>query len=294
MRAAAFLALVSSVVSATPLGHRFHTYSKASNSCAVVFDGRVPVNASLTDFDTENGGDWNPYNPGYVKGNNISWSEILLLPKNTPRSRFDAVSRTVPLEVTINDESIFMQQHGFRRAGLQFAKDDNEKSPASEGVKTLHFSILQDESRPLNLSHEYLNVWHEAGDYSSNQFNFEAGTIIGQDLPKDTWKLLDRTNKQIWSTPILKDVWQNFAITLDFDNNTIQAWYSEGREPLRAVTEPVSNDNSGRGQYQIGILKKPTGTDDVVNSGFQESDLDEGLIYGGIFIEDSKDGCVSA
>ncbi|KAJ4231101.1 hypothetical protein FSOLCH5_004687 [Fusarium solani] len=294
MRAAAFFALVSSVVSATPLGHRFHTYSKASNSCAVVFDGRVPANASLTDFDTENGGGWNPFNPGYVKGNNISWSEILLLPKNTPRSRFDAVSRTVPLEVTISDESIFMQQHGFRRAGLQFAKDDNEKSPASEGVKTLHFSILQDESRPLNLSHEYLNVWHEAGDYSSNQFNFEAGTIIGQDLPKDTWKLLDRTNKQIWSTPILKDVWQNFAITLDFDKNTIQAWYSEGRKPLRAVTKPISNDNSGRGQYQIGILKKPTGTDDVVNSGFQESDLDEGLIYGGIFIEDSKDGCVSA
>ncbi|KAF4984208.1 hypothetical protein FZEAL_548 [Fusarium zealandicum] len=294
MRATTFLALASSVASATPFGHRFRAYNRTSDSCPVVFDGRVPSNASLTDFDTKNGGGWNPFNPDFVKGNDISWSDILLLPKTTTRSRFDAPVHGVPLEVTISDESIFMEQKGFRRAGLQFLKDDNEKSPASEGVKTLHFSIMQDESRPLNLSHEYLNVWHEAGDFSSNQFNFEAGTIIGQDLPKDTWKLLDRNNTQLWSTPMLKNVWQNFAVTLDFEKNTIQAWYSQGCKPLRAATEPISNDNSGRGQYQIGMLKKPTGTDDVANSGFQESGLNEGLIYGGVFIEDSKNGCVSA
>lgn len=154
MRAAAFLALASSVASATPLGNQL--FAKAANSCAIVFDGRVPADAALTDFDTENGGGWNPFNPGFVKGNNISWSEILLLPKTKRQSRFDTEAGTVPLEVTISDESIFMQQKGFRRAGLQFAKDDNQKSPASEGVKTLHFSLLQDESRPLNLSHEYL------------------------------------------------------------------------------------------------------------------------------------------
>lgn len=55
----------------------------------------------------------------------------------------------------------------------------------------------------------------------------------------------------------------------------------------------MSNDNSGGGQYQIGILKKPTGTSDVVNAGFQESNLNEGQIYGGLFIEDSANGCVS-
>ncbi|KAM5367629.1 hypothetical protein ACJZ2D_009910 [Fusarium nematophilum] len=313
MRTAALIALVSSTVaSATPFGQRFHSlYQTSINSCPVVFDGRIPSNATLTDFDTKNGGGFNPFNPDFVKGNNLSWSDILLLPKTTTRSRFDAPVRAIPLEVTISDESIFMQQKGFRRAGLQFINDDNEKSPASEGVKTLHFSILLDEKRPFNLSHEYLNVWHEAADFSGNQFNFQAGTIIGQDLPKDTWKLLDRNNTQLWSTPMLKNVWQNFAVTLDFDKkyafmflhppglisadhrSTIQAFYSEGRKPLREATKPISNDNSGRGQYQMGILKKPTGTDDVVNSGFQESGLNEGLIYGGLFIEDSKDGCVS-
>ena len=61
------------------------------------------------------------------------------------------------------------------------------------------------------------NVWHEAADYSSNQFNFQAGAILGQSsLAADTWKLLDRRNKQLWSTPIDKTAWQNFAITLDY------------------------------------------------------------------------------
>lgn len=76
-------------------------------------------------------------------------------------------------------------------------------------------------------------------------------------------------------------------------NSTLQMWYSEGDAELEQATEPIANNNAGDGQYQIGMLKKPTGTDDVVNSGYQESGIDEGLIYGGIFIEDGGDGCVS-
>ena len=55
----------------------------------------------------------------------------------------------------------------------------------------------------------------------------------------------------------------------------------------------MSNDLSGEGQYQLGILKKPTGTQDVVNSGYQERNLNEGQIYGGVFLEDSTGGCIS-
>ena len=62
------------------------------------------------------------------------------------------------------------------------------------------------------------NVWHEASDYSSDQIMFQTGTMIDQkSLPKDTFKVMDRKNKQIWSTPMDKDAWQNFAFTLDFN-----------------------------------------------------------------------------
>ncbi|GKT63182.1 hypothetical protein ColTof3_10521 [Colletotrichum tofieldiae] len=264
----------------------------ASIKCPIVFDGRVPATATPQDFDSASGGGWNPYNPGYVKGEGLLWSDIILLPQVAPPSRFDAREEKRPLEVTISDKSIFMDQRGFRRAGLQFAMDANVGSPAGTGAKTLHFSVRQDPARPLNLTHEYLNVWHETAAYDANQFNFQTGTIIGQaGLPKNTFKLLDRDNKLVWSTPMATDgSWQNFALTLDFSNNTIQAWYSAGDAPLIKQGGVVSANLAGDGQYQIGILKKPTGTSDVVNAGYQSSNLNEGQIYGGIFIEDSTNG----
>ena len=79
----------------------------------------------------------------------------------------------------------------------------------------------------------------------------------------------------------------------DIQTSTLQVYYSKGAEPLKSVTSAVSNDNSGQGQYQIGILKKPTGTSDVVNSGYQQKNLNEGLIYGGLFLEDSANNCIS-
>ncbi|KAF4917892.1 hypothetical protein CGCVW01_v009383 [Colletotrichum viniferum] len=241
--------------------------------CPLIFDGRVPSTAVPTDLDAPNGGGWNPFNPSYVKGNALLWSDILLLP-SVPASRFDAAAGSRAVEVTISDESIFMSQRGFRRAGLQFAADTNTGSPGGEGAKTLHFSVRQDAERPLNLTHEYLNVWHETAAYDANQFNFQTGTIIGQPgkraCPKTpSSSLTGRTGC------------------------TIQVWYSANDEPLQKSGDIISANIAGDGQYQIGMLKKPTGTDDVVNSGYQESGLDEGQIYGGIFIEDSAGGCVS-
>ena len=42
------------------------------------------------------------------------------------------------------------------------------------------------------------------------------------------------------------------------------------------------------------MLKKPIdGGDDIVHNGTQEDGIDEGIIYGGIFEEDSSTGCIS-
>jgi len=82
-------------------------------------------------------------------------------------------------------------------------------------------------------------------------------------------------------------------VLLTWHQSTIQVYYSTGSDALEAVTEALTADLSGEGQYQIGILKKPTGSSDVVNAGFQEAPFEEGLIYGGIFVEDSTDGCIS-
>jgi hypothetical protein len=124
---------------------------RADPTCPIVFDGRVPVGTAPTFFDTYATN--TIFNPDYVKNLAIKWSEILKFP-TTNGSRFDG-TKFVPLEVTINDQSIFQTQNGFRRAGLQFLKDASD-GPGTVGVKTLHWSVKQDPARPLNLTHEYL------------------------------------------------------------------------------------------------------------------------------------------
>lgn len=73
----------------------------------------------------------------------------------------------------------------------------------------------------------------------------------------------------------------------------MQVFFSEGNEPLKAVTKVLPNNNAGGGALQIGMLKKPTETKTVANDGFQESNLNEGQILGGIFVENSANGCIS-
>ncbi|KAK0632282.1 hypothetical protein B0T14DRAFT_28387 [Immersiella caudata] len=285
------LGLATTLVDARPPKHNVHAIAGTGTiKCPIVFDGRVPKDAVETDFDSYG---TSKFNAEYVKGKDLKWSDIIKFPTTT-NARFDEDDAHKAFEVTISDKSIFQTQNGFRRAGLQFQGDTNTGSPGIGGLKTIHFSLKWDATRALNLSHEYLLVWHEASDYSANQFNFEAGAILGQSsLARDTYKVLDRNNRQIWSTPIDRTAWQNFAITLDFGKNTLQVYYSKDDEPLKSVTSAVSNNNAGAGQYQIGILKKPTGTSDVVNSGFQSRNLNEGLIYGSLFVEDSASSCVS-
>ena len=75
----------------------------------------------------------------------------------------------------------------------------------------------------------------------------------------------------------------------------MKVFYSDGTDPLRAVTGATPNNNTGGGQLQLGIAKKPTETKTVVFDGFQEhiNLRGEGQIYGGLFVEDSTGGCVS-
>ena len=75
---------------------------------------------------------------------------------------------------------------------------------------------------------------------------------------------------------------------------TTQVFFSTGNADLEAVTDAIDNDVSGQGQFHFGVLKKGTdGVGDITKNGFQEAGIDEGIIFGGIFQEDSSDGCIS-
>jgi len=222
------------------------------------------------------------------------------MPNTTTASLFDSPSSSVPLEVTISDASIFAPggtpQSGFRRAELNPNLNSTIGSPGVSGVKTLHFSVQLDAARPLNYSHEYQIVFLETADFSNTQFTLKTGTISGANSTTDP-KTLNLSGfgakTTLFQTPFVAG-WHNFGLVLDFAKNTTAVLYSQGTSPLTKATAALPNDLAGGGQYHFGVLKKPTGdVSDVVHEGFQESGINEGLIYGGIWMEDSSKGVIT-
>lgn len=125
----------------------------------------------------------------------------------------------------------------------------------------------------------------EAADYSHNPFVIGTGTLFrngdNQTTTSQAEQLWLRSNdasnqRTLWQTPFRKGVWHNMALTLDFDTNTVQMYYSVHQGKLTAQGGPVSNDNSNGGQFHIGMLKKPTGVglSDISKQGFQESGIE--------------------
>lgn len=59
-------------------------------------------------------------------------------------------------------------------------------------------------------------------------------------------------------------------------------------------TEPLPNDLSGNGAYHFGLNKNPVNPGaDSLREGIQEAGILEGVVYGGIFVEDSANGTVT-
>lgn len=88
------------------------------------------------------------------------------------------------------------------------------------GIRTLHFSIKPSTARPLNVSHEYLLVFLERGDFAGNQISLKTGTLIGSDgASKNNLVLLGNSrngSKAFFSTPTNSTTFTNFAVKMDF------------------------------------------------------------------------------
>ncbi|KAK1590409.1 uncharacterized protein LY79DRAFT_579893 [Colletotrichum navitas] len=268
----------------------------AEAQCTIQFDGRIAKASTVADFDAKT----SPFNPANVFGKGLKFSQLIQLPGG--QSMFDG-NVSQPFEVTISDKSIFAPsaenvQVGFRRAEMLPASNDGA-DPSTDGVKTLHFSLMKDAQRPLNLSHEYQLVFLESADFSTNQVVLKTGSILGQNTADpDTLQLFGNVNSdpvpELFKTKFTPDVFHNFAVKLDFTANTTQVFYSQGNTPLKSQGAPFVNNIAGKGQFHFGMLKKPVnGGDNIAKSGDQPANINEGVIYGGIFEEDSSTGCIS-
>ncbi|KAL0934554.1 uncharacterized protein CTRU02_211353 [Colletotrichum truncatum] len=268
-----------------------------AKKCNIQFDGRVPTAFTPADFDTSA----SPFNNGFVFGKGLKASDVVTIP-NLPPSLFDGTAGK-PFQVNIDDRSIFAPtetnvQTGFRRAEM-LPMSNNGTDPSTSGIKTVHWSMMKDPKKPFNLTHEYQMVFLESSIFSSNQFALKYGDLIGiHPKDSDVLHLFGNSNTQpspeLFTTKFTEGVFHNFALTLDFTKNLTQVYYSQGSDPLVPQGKPQVNDIQGQGQFHFGVLKKSiNGTGDLTKSGFHESGINEGLIFGGIFQEDSADGCVT-
>ncbi|OCL10475.1 hypothetical protein AOQ84DRAFT_426968 [Glonium stellatum] len=279
--------------------------------CPITFDGRIPKNATKALFSSSK----SPFNPKYVLGQNVTWDQVITFP-DVPPSRFDRLVGGKAVEIKINDSSVFAStsegaETALRRAELLV----NNNNPTVSGIKNWHLSVRTSPERPLNYSHEYVLAWHESQDFQADFWSLKTGTPMGS-LANDTYNspVANKSTKgngrkelyiqgykwanpvqTFFSTPFLEDTWHNFGIHLDYDNNLIQILYSTGDLPLQIVTPLSSTNLSGippttLGETHFGLQKRPFGANltSFLYHGTQEVGIHEGIVYGGIWQEDSK------
>ncbi|KAF2680616.1 glycoside hydrolase family 131 protein [Lentithecium fluviatile CBS 122367] len=280
--------------------HSFYLLSSVvlARCQTIVFDGRVPATAVAAEFDAAD----SLFDPDFTKGQSVSFSDLLLFSASDV-SLLDTQVNAQSVEVTINDDSIFAPgganpQTAVRRAELMPNPALSADNVTTTGVKTLHFSVKPSADRPLNTSHEYLVVFLERADFTGNQISLKTGTLLGSDgATKDRLVLLGNTNDgstPIFSTAFEEGIFTNFAMVMDFNQNNIQVFQSTGSDALVQQTELLPNDLSGNGAFHFGVNKNPIDPGvDVLRTGIQEAGILEGVVYGGIFVEDSADGTVT-
>ncbi|KLU90606.1 hypothetical protein MAPG_10458 [Magnaporthiopsis poae ATCC 64411] len=259
-----------------------------TNGTLVLPDGRIAQNIQPEGFNVLE----SVFKSAVVKGEGLKFSDVITFP-NVKASIFDKAGNTKAFAIDIDDKSIFTPQGGqpqsnIRRADLLPSIRSQLNDVAVTGVRTLHFSVQRDAQKPLNETHDYQLVSLESKDFTKHQFDVRTGADNGKNIAVvGTSAGAGGAQKKIFQTPFGEGAFENFAIKLDFDKNTMQVFHSTGDAALKQVTEPIANDLSGLGEYHFALQKNAVGTNP------QPAGIKEAIIYGGIFMEDSTSGTVS-
>jgi len=266
-------------------------YTEA-NKDFILFEGRIPAGFQPEGFDTE----YSPYLLDGKKGD-LPWSEIISTDDLTP-SQFDG-KNFEPFQVEITDQSVYRPQPGFRRATL------NPKLTAdiTTGITTYHFSLKRSSDKPLNLTHHYEFVFLESSA-PKTVFDLRCGTEYKNETASDYiaynadhlrlyGAILDLKvdgAELLYEVEFKPDIFHNWAVTIDWNASMISVYYSEDDDDLQLVVDKRPNPVSPDTELYIGLLKFPVGiSKNPETEGYQEENIDEAIIFGGIFVEDDSD-----
>ncbi|OLN98066.1 hypothetical protein CCHL11_06786 [Colletotrichum chlorophyti] len=260
----------------------------AGNTSALVLpDGRIKQDAKPEDFNVLA----SVFKSAVVKGDGLVFSDLITFPEGQA-SLFDKATNTKAFAINIDDKSIFVPQGGepqsnIRRADLLPSIRSQLNDVAVTGVRTMHFSVQRDAAKPLNATHDYQLMNLESKDFSFHQIDVRTGAENGNDIAVFGNSKNPGGAQKLFSTPFGEGKFENFALKMDFNANTVQVFHSTGDDPLKQVTEPLPSDLAGLGEYHFALQKNPVG------QAPQPAGINEAIIFGGIFMEDSTDGTVT-
>ncbi|KAH9819659.1 hypothetical protein DFH28DRAFT_956786 [Melampsora americana] len=230
----------------------------------------------------------------------------------------ESKKKEIELGIEIKDSSIFCPgdkadncQHGFRRTDVLPSINGNK---TFTGTTVFHQSFRFNPKLPINITHGYLLSSIEIPVSGDHVFDIFAGSDFSSNLtqpsmndPK-TIRIRDLTTKVLHSIPIKNETLYNTAIAIDWDENKLTVYASQGDEELKKVAGPVKNDPKAikadiktTGEWHVQLIKFPLPNPadpfekrkDVVHKGLQEKNLHEGVFFSRMFVEDGTKGKIT-
>jgi Glycoside hydrolase 131 catalytic N-terminal domain len=96
-----------------------------------------------------------------------------------------------------------------------------------------------------------------ASFFIGTPFNTKAS---GTSATTRTLRIRAHDGTVLFQTPFLKATWHNFAVIVDWSSLTLQVFYSQDADALKAVTTIQDNSSAGsgpqgQGDFHFGVLK---------------------------------------
>ncbi|KAB5595414.1 hypothetical protein CTheo_1091 [Ceratobasidium theobromae] len=268
---------------------------------AIVYDGRAPLNYNGAALDANTA----PYSVFVVRGGGRPPSNYVSFSSTPPPTILWSNCKTIEqtIAVKVDNTSVFVpgdnpanSQFGFRRT--EILAQNKDVTTMESGTTVFHVSVMRDESKPLNASHQYQFAFLEVPS-GSTPFSIPATSPASANA--NDIQILDFSNKVIFSIPFPSNSWVNLAVQVDWDALTLAVFASKGAFPLKPVTPLLPNVGApsgagGKGEFHVGLLKYPIANpkdgDNAAKTpffGIQEGPTD-GLLLSGVFVEDAKTG----
>ncbi|PWY73118.1 hypothetical protein BO94DRAFT_578329 [Aspergillus sclerotioniger CBS 115572] len=233
---------------------------------SVLWSGIFNSSATVTDFD-----DWswsNQIEPWqwYIHGSDNT-SEYLGLSSSYKNP---AASDAQGLRTTIDGTSFWEGQTMERTELIPQTTSD-----LGSGHLYYHFSLSTSSTNAPNATYE-----HQIAFFESHFTELQYGTVSGSSGSDNTlrWNAGGTTH---WSVTLVPGNWYNFAYDIDFTNQKVGLWASNGSEALTEVVSPVSaSASSNSADWHVGVLR-------LAGSGTNDDNAED-WFWSGVYVEEDS------